>query len=361
MRRAAAACLLAALLLAFAAGAAGEAAPELELVLKTETLFTNVRLHYVYFDALVSGAEKLSVRVISPAGEETPFRTRFRAERKMSAVPCAEYSLEPGQEVFEDANVLFTSKSELGTWVIRVTASAGDRETTAEIPVEIRPAVIESLNQLAEARALVDGIGRKEPIPATEGRVRYIAQTKTDRDYVREYWMNPDCDLRELSGTMCTRAVYSMALGWLGVDCTPVDMSVLVKSRSIHFTYDQVSDALGNVTRVDEDLETMWAEYEAGRASPLMLHYVYNGGEHAVLLVARDRENPMLFYAVTTAQRVNTSEWPNGMKDDVILPVIIDPSRDGDQVLSPLIRRYDRGKIDRLWQWKLTEDGTEGE
>ena len=132
----------------------------------------------------------------------------------------------------------------------------------------------------------------------------------------------------------------------------------MLKGEEIDFTYDPVCRKLGNVSRMDGDLETLWTNYERGEASPVMLHFRYSGGEgmHAVLLVARDEDDPELFYAVTTGQRVNTSAFPDGMSRDVVIPILIEKGENGQRIQSPALKRYHKGTIDQIWQWKLTEE-----
>ena len=354
------AALLLSLWMFVTAGAAGEESGPglyLKLMPRGKTAFTNVLLHYVQFDAEVRNAEKLTIRVFDPEGNQVAFRTRKHVDGKFSPSRSVGVSLKKGQTLCEGLNVLFQSGLMTGTWSIRVTASGARMDPVTEsIAVEISepaPLVLTGLERVHEMITGMDG-GRK--IPAEKGKIRYIAQDPEDSRFVKEYWLSYSFDLRETANQKCSRAVFSMALSWMGIDCTPVDMSDMLRARELDYTYDAVCRKMGTVTRVKGDLETLWAEYQAGRASPVLLHFKYGDAMHAVLLAARDEQNPEIFYAVTTGQRVNTSAFPGGMYRDPVLPLIIEEGKDGQRIQSPLLGRYHKGIIDQIWQWKATEE-----
>ena len=127
--------------------------------------------------------------------------------------------------------------------------------------------------------------------------------------------------------------------------------------ENILYTFDPVCEKLGNVVRVEGDLDTLWADYEAGIGSPVLLHFTYEGGEgmHALLLVSRDRLNPELFYCVTSSSPVDTSDYPDGKKREHVIPIIIEDGRLGAWIQSPMLRLYNKGKIDEIWQWRRTD------
>ena len=361
--------ILCALLVFGTAGAEGGAAPKageraekifLKLEAVSETSFTNVLLHYVYFNAEVRNARKVVLRVYDPEGNLTRFRTRRHVDQKLNPVRSNTFNLKAGLERLEDLNVLFQSGLQTGTWMIEATAEAeGLEPVTERLEVEIREPRPLEMKQLAEAHAMLDGTEDEEPVSVTKGRIRYVAQDPKDPLFVKEYWFSAAFDLRETANQKCTRAVFSMALSWLGIDCTPVDMSDMLRSRELNYTYDPVCEKLGNVERVVGNLETLWADYQAGAASPVLLHYEYDRGLHALLLIARDREDPELFYAVTSGQRVNTTPFPDGRGRDMVIPIRIEKGVTGQRIQSPLLRRYHRGVIDQIWQWKLKETEAE--
>ena len=196
-----------------------------------------------------------------------------------------------------------------------------------------------------------------EALPAEEGKIRFVAQNPKDPSFVKEYWLSKKYDLREKSNKKCTRAVFSMALSYLGIDCTPVRMSDLLWGEEIIHTFDPVCEKLGNVERISGDLDTLWAAYEAGEASPVLVHFDYESGEgmHSLLLVSRDRLNPELFYCVTSSSAVNTSAFPDGKVRDHVIPILIEEGRIGAWIQSPLLKAYHKGKIDDIWQWTRTD------
>ena len=149
--------------------------------------------------------------------------------------------------------------------------------------------------------------GERYPQGVTAGRIRHMAQRAgTDPSFVSEYWQGGEpggvLDLTQRThgeetydtycGNMCTRAVYAMALSYLGIDCTPGEMSAMLNCRELSAPYDQVTALLPTLRRVQakkQMFDTMFANYEKDAAySPV---YVYlrkaDGTPHALLIVAR--------------------------------------------------------------------------
>lgn len=174
-------------------------------------------------------------------------------------------------------------------------------------------AALPSARTQEEVEAWIDyGVreGRNEeqlPQGVTAGRIRHMAQrAASDPTFVSEYWQGGEPgDLLDLTrrtrggevypsycGNMCTRAVYAMALSYLGIDCTPGEMSAMLNCRDIPAPYDQVTAQLPFLRRVQPEkqaFDTMFACYETDAAySPV---YVYlrkaDGIPHALLIVAR--------------------------------------------------------------------------
>ena len=340
-------------------GLSGESIP-LSLIPRRKTTFTNVLLHYVYFDAEFHQAEKLTVRVLDPEGNYVAFRTRKHVDNGLRAVQRAGYNVKKGQKKLEGLNVLFQSNLTPGTWNIEVTVSSATLgEITEKLPVEILEAQPLKLNCLGEAHAMIDGMDGGDVIGVEKGRIRYICQDPKDPSFIKWYWLSPAFDLREIANTKCTRADFSMALSWLGIDCTPIRMSELVMTREIYYTYDPVCKKLGNVERITGDLETLWREYQAGEASPVLIHFTYGENMHAMLLILRDEENPELFYAVNTGTRINTSDFPDGRSRDAVVQILIEEGKTGQRIHCPLLKKYHKAVIDQIWQWKVTEMTTD--
>ena len=151
-----------------------------------------------------------------------------------------------------------------------------------------------------------------QPVAAQRGRIRYISQeTEKDPDFCPDYWYGgePGSDLdltMEISkqkghfnepytyfaGNMCTRAVYSMALSYLGVDLTPGAMSALLNKRDINAPYDEVTEQLPQVEQVTFPafvFDSMFEAYQQDSSySPVYLYIRRpNGTTHCLLVVAQ--------------------------------------------------------------------------
>lgn len=334
------------------------AAPVTELTLTSRSplQFTNVLLHYVYFDAEAPGAEKIVLRLYNPAGRQVAFRTRAHVRNGQSGVRSMAYTLKKGEEKKEGLNMLFLSEAAVGEWTIEVIASGKEiGEQKRQLKVNISEPRELRMPKLAEVHSLLLGTEGGETVPAEKGKIRYIAQNPKDPWFVKNYWFSGAFDLTPGANGKCTRAIFSMALSYLGIDCSPIRMSELVRSEEIEYNYDRVCAKIGNVERISGSLEELWARYEAGEASPVLLHFTFSGGMHAVLLVARDEEDPELFYAVTTGQRADTSAFPGGMKKDCVIPLLIEKGETEEQIQSPMIKRYHKARIDQIWSWKIKE------
>ncbi len=327
----------------------------LELVPRERTSFTNAMEHQVVFDAKIRNAGKLTVRLYDPEGRQTAFLTKKRKENGQNALRSTSVTVKADQTWEYGLNVVFPKGGRTGSWTVEVTAAAEGLEPAVRtLTVEVSEPRELQMPRLKEVHDMISGWKSGKAVPVEKGKIRYVAQNPKDSLFVKEYWLSKGFDLRGEANGKCTRAVFSMALSYLGIDCTPVGMSDLLRSSELFYTYDQVCGALGNVTRVEGNLETLWDAYQAGEASPVLLHFVYpGGGMHALLLVARDEEDPDLFYAVTSGQRVNTLRFPDGEYRDAVIPLLIEKGEKGAKILSPLLKDYDYGRIDEIWQWKI--------
>lgn len=158
-----------------------------------------------------------------------------------------------------------------------------------------------------EAIVLYPGEGGL-PVPVEAGKIRYISQdTEKEPAFCAEYWYGGepgselDLTIEETPGhvrysyyarNMCTRAVYSMALSYLGVDLTPGGMSAMLERRVVSAPYDETTDLLPGVERVTYRsfvFQNMYEAYSSGEGySPVYLYFRRpNGVTHAVLVVAQ--------------------------------------------------------------------------
>ena len=146
------------------------------------------------------------------------------------------------------------------------------------------------------------------PVDVERGYVRFISQDPNKEPlFCLDYWLGGepgselDLTLEEGPGhrpyqyytrNMCTRAVYSMALSYLGVDLTPGGMSAMTGNRTIDTPYDETTDLLPELERVTYDADAFQRMFEAYQSdasySPVYLYFRRpNGSTHAVLVVAR--------------------------------------------------------------------------
>ena len=328
----------------------------LRVVPSGDLSFSNALYHYVFFDAEASGAETISIRLYDPRGQIARFRTKAQVDHNMDPVRKTTVNLKKGQTRAEGLSVYFPDGRDVGTWTIEVTASAKEKEDVSRrLTVEVTKPKVPSLGMLAQVHAMIDGAESTDPQPVTAGRIRYVCQNPKAKYFVSSYWKNKAYDLTGKADTMCTRAVFSMALSYLGIDSTPVWMSERTRSAEIPYTYDEVCEKLKNVIRVEGDLDTLWESYQAGEGSPIMLHFRHSEGMHALLLVARDPDDPEVFYGITSSQRVNTSAYPDGRAEDVIIPLVIEQGKEGQRLQSPFLKKYNRGIMDQIWQWRRTD------
>lgn len=139
------------------------------------------------------------------------------------------------------------------------------------------------------------------------GCIRLIAQHRAgDVAYRAEYWLGGepgstlDLNLQANryghvytfhAGNMCTRAAYSMALSYLGVDATPGAMSAMTGRRDMNPPYPAVSELLGVelIQPKSHVFDTMVENYLADPSySPV---YVYirkpDGQDHALLVIGK--------------------------------------------------------------------------
>lgn len=147
-----------------------------------------------------------------------------------------------------------------------------------------------------------------QPVDAERGFIRYISQDTTkEPDFCMAYWLGGepggDLDLTLEVGrfkkpydyyarNMCTRAVYSMALSYLGIDMTPGGMSAMLEKRDISAPYDEVTDLLPELEQVTFSTYVFQSMFEAYQSdagySPVYLYIRRpDNSTHALLVVAR--------------------------------------------------------------------------
>lgn len=197
-----------------------------------------------------------------------------------------------------------------------------------------------------------------QPVAAERGMIRYVSQdTNKEPDFCPEYWYGgepgSELDLTLTKGpfnkpytyyarNMCTRAVYSMALSYLGVDLTPGAMSAMLDKRDISMPYDEVTDLLPEIESVSFSSDVFFSMFEAYQAdsgySPV---YIYirrpDNTTHCLLVVARREDGHYIVvdpryhdiqgeavrvYTIALnklGQKIVTSDFRTELKDSVIL------------------------------------------
>ena len=203
------------------------------------------------------------------------------------------------------------------------------------------------------------------------GFIRLIAQHSANDPMFRDaYWLGGeagstlDLTLQENryghvytfhAGNMCTRAAYSMALSYLGVDVTPGSMSAMTGQRDMNTPYNTISEMVGVelVELKSYVFDTMVENYLTDPTySPV---YVYlqmpDGGNHALLIIAKLPEAGR--YLVLDPSGM----WANGVQHRIYMMSF---NKTRQQVLNSTFRdEYAGSKVLQLYQWRLVpqEDG----
>lgn len=108
-----------------------------------------------------------------------------------------------------------------------------------------------------DVRSFID-LPEGDALPAAaKGRIRFVSMNAKDAAFRADDWKNDQYDLTQKGSyradyrNMHDRAVYCMALSYLGVDMTPAMMSTLAGSRDISAPFDGVTAQLKNIERVE--------------------------------------------------------------------------------------------------------------
>lgn len=235
-----------------------------------------------------------------------------------------------------------------------------------EAPPTMRTAT--SVEQ-AESCLIVSEEGEGQGVQ--RGMVRYVSQGRRDSAFCLDYWRSgEEKGLYDLTaeqnrygvpydfyvGTMCTRAVYSMALSYLGVDVTPVMMSEMVQSRNLNEPYEAVTALLPGMSCIglaEATFDVMVDNYLTDEAcSPL---YVYlrraDGTGHALLLVGKNQE---------TKRFLAVDPFPRGFQGATVRIYEISFSWNRGEVMKCAYNvGLEGAKVLQVYQWHLDEDAVE--
>ena len=153
------------------------------------------------------------------------------------------------------------------------------------------------------------------------------------------------------AGTMCTRAAYSMALSYLGVDMTPGAMSAVTGRRDLDPPYTVITEMVG-VERVEPKayvFDTMVENYLTDPScSPV---YVYlrkpDGQEHALLIIGKMEQTGR--YIVLDPSTM----WAKGVQYRVYMMSF---NKNRSQVLNSTFRdEFAGSQVLALYQWRRVE------
>lgn len=238
----------------------------------------------------------------------------------------------------------------------------------AEEPV--LPASLREADTIEEAEAFLlyppeDGLSGVEA-----GYIRYISQhSVNDPTFRDEYWLGGEKDspldltLQQNryghvytfhAGNMCTRAAYSMALSYLGVDATPGGMSAMLNRRDMNPPYNAISDLVG-VERVEPKrhvFETMVENYLTDPSySPVYLYLRKpNGKDHALLIIAKLPEQSRFLVLDPSGM------WVNGVQHRIYMMSF---NKTRQQVVNSTFRdEYAGSKVLQLYQWRRVDESS---
>ena len=207
-------------------------------------------------------------------------------------LPVGKYYFEIWASNSPEKNDLWSQHPDCWVVYFDVIGEGGDKPTTLE---EAENMVIFSYN--------------KKPKEIEVGRVRHIPQVSTDPYYCKDYWISGAYDTSANSGHLCTRAAYSMALSYIGVDCTPGRMASLMKTSGDIDTvyYDNVTKKLQgyypglSLSKRSSSLSDLYENYlNDASYSPVYVRFDKKGTSvgHSVIVIGRSTTNPNEYYCV---------------------------------------------------------------
>ena len=203
------------------------------------------------------------------------------------------------------------------------------------------------------------------------GYIRLIAQHRAGDDaYRAEYWLGgePDSTL-DLNlqqnryghvytfhaGNMCTRAAYSMALSYIGVDATPGAMSLMTGKRDMNPPYVTVSGMVGVelVQPKSHVFDTMMENYMTDPTYTPVYVYIRrpDGQDHALLVIGKLPQAGR--YLVLDPSGM----WAFGHQHRIYMMSF---NKTRSQVVNSTFREEFAGsKVLALYQWRLIPEGEE--
>ena len=150
---------------------------------------------------------------------------------------------------------------------------------------------------------------------------------------------------------MCTRAGYSMALSYLGIDLTPGAMSALMERRELDMPYDEVTERLEGVERVEGSgypaLQTMLEHYLTDSSySPVLIHLLRKNKTTHSLLIVGQAEDGRYIVVDSSYQRAYGRQY---------YTLLIKIAQNMQSIRNATFSTYKNAGIYHCYQWHLTE------
>ena len=244
-------------------------------------------------------------------------------------------------------------------WIVLLPLCAYPEEQQAETPLTLPAATSEEEVLPFLLLPPEDGLTGVE-----RGYIRYISQNmERDELFRPDYWRGGlkgsllDLNVKErygkklpsYAGNMCTRATYSMALSYFGIDMSPGQMSAVTNTRELREPYDEISAMVGveGFPLSNREFNAAVENYLTDPSySPVYLYYLRpDGTTHSVLVVARIPEKGRFLV-------VDSNPPQSGGKLYRVYFISLNPQR--TKIVNSTFREYLKGsEILSIYQWRL--------
>lgn len=193
----------------------------------------------------------------------------------------------------------------------------------------------------------------------TKGNIRLCVQASKDTCYISSFWKSASA-----AGTQCTRGAFSMAMSYLGIDCTPLHMQEIasVNWESGSGAYSNVLKSLNKENDSNITLSTrVWGQWNLSALnaaidrftsdstySPILIWGHYNNSDenfHAMVLVGKAAEsNGIARYIIIDPSSNSHSNGHVGWMD-------VDTKSGKSTARSSSLSHYSSYRIERVLQW----------
>jgi len=177
----------------------------------------------------------------------------------------------------------------------------------------------DTISTLEHAKSIVMYSKNNQEVSVKKEFVRHMPQITGYANFCDSYWKNDYFDLttsynennnnisKPYCHELCSRAAYSMALSYLGIDLTPVEMSTIISSRGISGSYGNsnpykdITDKISNVKHIEGSLDNLYDNYASNKNySPIYFHF---SKPHCILIIGQKSED--VYYVVDPSVRSN--------------------------------------------------------